>query len=53
VTDLSRVVVLGGERAEFGVLADAAHEVVTLRPRRYSNRRAPWAGIGRGIPARG
>src|SRR5947209_17105793 len=31
VTDLSRVVVLGGERAEFGVLADATHEVRTWR----------------------
>ena len=31
VTDLSRVVVLGGDRAEFGVLADAAHEVLRLR----------------------
>ena len=30
-TDQSRVVVLGDERAEFGVLADAAHEVILLR----------------------
>ena len=30
-TDQSRVVVLGGERPEFGVLADAAHEVMILR----------------------
>src|SRR5207248_2562654 len=31
VTDLSRVVVLGGERAEFGVLADTVYEVMTVR----------------------
>lgn len=30
-TDRSRVVVLGDGRDEFGVLADAAHEVLTLR----------------------
>src|SRR5205823_2178792 len=30
-TDLSRVIVLGDDRDEFGVLADAVHEVVTLR----------------------
>ena len=31
VAESSRVVVLGDERDEFGVLADAAHEVTTLR----------------------
>lgn len=30
-TDLSRVIVLGAERSEFGVLADAVSEVATLR----------------------
>ncbi len=30
-SDLSRVLVLGGERAEFGALADAVHEVTALR----------------------
>ena len=29
-TDLSRVVVLGSDRAEFGVLVDAAQEVIAL-----------------------
>src|SRR5690606_14684400 len=28
--DLGRVVVLGGERAEFGVLVDTVHEIATL-----------------------
>ena len=31
LTDLARVLVLGDGRAEFGVLANAAHEVTTLR----------------------
>jgi purine-binding chemotaxis protein CheW len=31
LTDLARVLVLGVERAEFGVLSDATHEVRTLR----------------------
>ena len=31
LSDESRVVVLGGERPEFGVLAESAHEVITLR----------------------
>ena len=31
LTDLTRVLVLGDQRAEFGVMADAAHEVATLR----------------------
>src|SRR5438552_5689230 len=47
VTDLSRVVVLGGERAEFGVLADAAHEVVTLRTEELLEPPGSVAGIGR------
>ena len=47
VTDLSRVIVLGGERAEFGVLADAAHEVVTLRTEEVLEPPDSVAGIGR------
>jgi purine-binding chemotaxis protein CheW len=31
LTDLTRVIVLGAERAEFGILADAAPEVTRLR----------------------
>jgi len=31
LTDLSRILVLGVERAEFGLLADSVHEVTTLR----------------------
>lgn len=31
VTDLSRIAVLGVDRAELGLLADAVHEVTTLR----------------------
>lgn len=31
VTDFSRILVLGGERVEFGILVDAAHEVLRLR----------------------
>lgn len=31
LTDASRVVVVGQERGEFGILVDAAHEVVTVR----------------------
>ncbi len=47
VTDLSRVLVLGGERAEFGVLADAAHEVLTLRTDEVLESPESVAGIGR------
>lgn len=47
VTDLSRVIVLGGERAEFGVLADAAHEVMTLRTEELLEPPGSVAGIGR------
>jgi purine-binding chemotaxis protein CheW len=31
LTDLSRIIVLGVERNEFGIMADAVHEVTTLR----------------------
>jgi purine-binding chemotaxis protein CheW len=30
ITDLSRIIVLGGERAEFGLLADSTHELKLL-----------------------
>jgi purine-binding chemotaxis protein CheW len=47
VTDLSRVLVLGGERAEFGVLADMADEVLALRTEEVHEPPASVAGIGR------
>jgi len=47
VTDLSCVLVLGGERAEFGVLADAADEVLVLRTDELHEPPATVAGIGR------
>jgi purine-binding chemotaxis protein CheW len=47
-TDLSRVIVLGGERAEFGALADAVHEVTTLRIDEVHEPPASVGGAGRG-----
>jgi purine-binding chemotaxis protein CheW len=47
VTDLSRVLVLGGERAEFGLLADAAEEVLALRADEVHEPPGTVAGIGR------
>lgn len=47
LTDLSRVIVLGGERAEFGVLADEAREVVTLRLDEVGEPPESIAGVGR------
>jgi purine-binding chemotaxis protein CheW len=47
VTDLSRVVVLGGERAEFGVLADTADEVLALRTDEVHEPPGTVTGIGR------
>jgi len=47
VTDLSRLVVLGSERAEFGVLADATREVRALRSDEVLETVEPVAGIGR------
>ena len=47
VTDLSRVLVLGGDRAEFGMLADAAHEVRTLRLDEILEPPGSVAGAGR------
>ncbi len=47
VTDLARVIVLGGERAEFGVLADAAQEVLRLRTDEVLEPPGSLSGIGR------
>ena len=47
LTDLSRVLVLGGERPEFGVVADAAHEVRTLRRDEILEPPASAGGPGR------
>jgi purine-binding chemotaxis protein CheW len=44
---LSRVLVLGGERAEFGVLADAVHEVLPLRTGEVHEPPGSLAGPGR------
>ena len=47
VTDLARVIVLGDERAEFGVLADAVDEVRTVRTEEVLEPPASVSGIGR------
>ncbi len=47
VTDLSRAIVLGGDRAEFGVLADTASEVMTVRTEEVFESPGSVAGIGR------
>ncbi len=47
VGERSRVLVLGGDRAEFGVLADAAHEVIVLRTDQVHEPPASVAGVGR------
>jgi purine-binding chemotaxis protein CheW len=47
LTDLSCVLVLGGERPEFGVLADETHEVVTLRVEEVHEPPASVVGRGR------
>jgi purine-binding chemotaxis protein CheW len=47
LSDLSRVLVLGEDRAEFGVLADAAHEVRALRADEVLPPPASVAGAGR------
>ena len=47
LSDQSRVVVLGGERPEFGVLAESAHEVVTLRREELLEPPGSVTGIGR------
>jgi len=46
-TDLARVVVMGQDRAEFGVLADAVHEVQTLRTTDVLEPPSSTTGIGR------
>jgi purine-binding chemotaxis protein CheW len=47
LTEQSRVLVLGGERAEFGVLADATDEVAALRTDDVLEPPDSVAGIGR------
>jgi purine-binding chemotaxis protein CheW len=47
LTDLSRVIVLGDERAEFGILADAVDEVIALRADEILEAPASVSGIGR------
>jgi purine-binding chemotaxis protein CheW len=47
VSDLARVLVLGGDRAEFGILADAAHEVVAVPADAVHEPPPSVAGIGR------
>jgi purine-binding chemotaxis protein CheW len=47
VTDLARVLVLGGEHAAFGVLADEAHEVTALRTDEVLEPPGSVAGVGR------
>ncbi len=46
-TDLARVFVLGGDRAEFGLLADTALEVRTLRTDEILDPPPSVAGVGR------
>jgi len=46
-TDLARVIVLGRERIEFGVLADAVHEVALLRLDQISEPPESVAGLAR------
>ena len=47
LTDLARLVVLGSDQPEFGVLADAVHEVVTLRKGQLLEPAGAVAGVGR------
>jgi purine-binding chemotaxis protein CheW len=47
VTGLSRAIVLGGARAEFGVLADAVHEVTTVPAVELLEPPASVTGAGR------
>lgn len=46
LTDLSRIAVLGLERAELGLLADTVHEVTTLRRDDLLEAPGPVVGIG-------
>jgi len=47
LTDLSRLIVLGGQRAEFGILADQAEALLTLRAPEVLEPPESVAGIGR------
>ena len=47
LTDLSRIVVVGIETAEFGILVDEAFEMATLRPNDVVPPSESVAGIGR------
>jgi purine-binding chemotaxis protein CheW len=47
LTDLNRVIVLGGERAELGVLADTASEVIALRRDQVLEPPGSVAGVAR------
>jgi purine-binding chemotaxis protein CheW len=47
LSDQARVVVLGGERPEFGVLAESAHEVLSLRRDDLLEPPASVTGLGR------
>jgi purine-binding chemotaxis protein CheW len=49
LTDLSRLIVLGRERAEFGVLAEAVKGAVTLDASELRSQMEPMAGIDRGF----
>jgi purine-binding chemotaxis protein CheW len=46
-SERARVIVLGSDRAEFGVLADAVHEVTVLRVEEVREPPASVAGAGR------
>lgn len=47
LTDLARLVVLGADRPEFGILADSVSEVATLRADEILEPPASVAGVGR------
>jgi chemotaxis signal transduction protein len=46
-TDQSWVIVLGGERNEFALLADKVHEVITLRTDQVLDWQGSATGVGR------
>lgn len=46
-TDLCRILILGDERAEFGVLADSVHDLITLRTDEMLEPPESVVGIGR------
>ena len=47
LTDQSRIIVLGVERNEFGIMADSVHEVITLRVDEVYEAPASIPGSGR------